>query len=564
MDKTSAFQQLRNQKKTYSTTGTTGKNPKISSAKSTFSFQLREDDFGYYIVTCNQQNQPILVDEHYYQGAVQQALALYKRLLGTASWKITWGKTDDRLYLKEHPDLFETILECSSHLTLHNSRQPVRFNPGSGHIVLTTQKHEDLLTLTCSVTFEPRKKRDPQLQPHNHDNDHDHHHHPFTYLTPSLILANREIYRTEPAAHHEQLDLFNCTIMEEEAGNLFSLFLSNFPGAELAHNAYTVQHQSRIAPQPTLVLEHIDSSKALHLTIACSAPEIELDFLNSYDLSRLVVVDNDQHTLNIHTVSPCDIAGPTEIIEKTLKIHQHKNDPQNTCTFTRIDNLFIIQPTLALVFLETELHTILSSFILIGTKELEKFRIKMIKPTLNLRIGSGINFLEGSADLEIGTEAFKLADFLSQYDKNRYIMLSDGTKAVVEHKFISRLKRFLKPGKNGDLSISFFDLPLIAELIDEKTADTGFLRSRSILEGFNTFAQLDAPKPLMQGTLRDYQHTGYKWLRYLHDHELGGCLADDMGLGKTVMMISLLHTHKPPKNRRSKRLNKLQLKMTKS
>jgi superfamily II DNA or RNA helicase len=554
MNKTSAFHLLKAQKKTYNTTVTTGKRPHNSGAKSTFSFQLREDGFGYYIVTCNQQNQPLLVDEHYYQGAVHQALALYNRLSGSVSWKITWGKPDDRLYLSEHPDLFESILDCSSHLTLHNARQPVRFNPGSGTIVLKTQKLDDLSTLTCSVTYQLRKKGDshpyphpyshPQTQPHPHPQTDSHpQQHPFIFLTPSLILANREIYRTEPAAHYEQLDLFNCTIREEEAGDLFSLFLSNFPGAELEHNDYTVQHLNRIAPQPSLILEHIDSSKALHLTIACSAPEIELDFLNSYDLSSLVVIDNEQHSLNIHSVSPCDITRPIEIIEKTLKIHQHKSDPQ--CTFTRLDNLFIIQPKLALVFLETELHTILSSFILIGTKELEKFRIRMMKPTLNLRIGSGIDFLEGSADIDMGTEVFKLADFLSQYDKNRYIMLSDGTKAVVEHKFISRLKRFLKPGKDGNLSISFFDLPLIAELIDEKTADSGFLKSRSILEGFNTFGQIDVPEPLLQGTLRDYQHIGYKWLRYLHTHSLGGCLADDMGLGKTIQTIALMSTAYP-------------------
>ncbi|MBL7007171.1 MAG: DEAD/DEAH box helicase, partial [Spirochaetia bacterium] len=533
MNKPSAFLLLRNQKSTRSTTGAAGKTAKLDRAKSPFSFQLREDDFGYYIVTCNQQNQPITVDEHYYQGSLHQALALYNRLAGAVSWKIEWGKTEDRLYLKEHPDLFETILDCSSHLTLHNDRQPVRFNPGSGNIVLSTHRQNEKM-LTCCVTFQPRKKTDPH--PHSH-------HYPFTYLTPSLVLANREIYRIEPAAHYEQLNLFNCTIPEEEAGALFSLFLSSFPGAELAHNEYAVQHLGRITPQPALILEHIDSSKALHLTIACSAQEIDLDFLNSYDLSSLVVADDTQHTLNIHPVSPCDLSEPADIIEKTLKIHQQKNDPQ--CTFTRLDDLFIVQPKLALSFLETELHTILSSFILIGTAELEKFRIRMIKPTLNLRIGSGIDFLEGSADLDLGSETFKLADFLAQYDKNRYIILSDGTKAVVEHKFISRLKRFLKPGKNGDLSISFFDLPLIAELIDEKTADIGFLKSRSILEGFNTFGQADAPVPLLQGTLRDYQHIGYKWLKYLHTHALGGCLADDMGLGKTIQTIALMSTVYP-------------------
>jgi superfamily II DNA or RNA helicase len=530
MNKPSAFQLLRNQKNRHSVSGTTGKNPTQESAASPFSFQLREDDFGYYIVTCNQQNQPLTIDEHYYQGAVHQALALYNRLAGSVSWRIEWGKIDNRLYLNEHPDLFEAILDCSSRLTLQNTRQPVRFNPGSGNIVLSTHSQNELLT--CRVTFQPRIKTDSHP-----------HHHPFIYLTPSLILVNREIYRTEPAAHYKQLDLFNCTIREEEAGNLFSLFLSSFPGAQLEHNEYTLERHSRITPQPALILEHIDSSKALHLTIASSAPEIDLDFLNSYDLSSLVIVDSVQKILKIHPLSPCSIAEPAKIIEKILKAHQHKKDPQ--CTYTRLENLFIIQPKLALIFLETELHTILSSFILIGTKELEKFRIKMMKPTIKLRVGSGIDFLEGSADIEMGTEVLNLADFLAQYDKNRYIMLSDGTKAVVEHKFISRLKRFLKPGKNGDLSISFFDLPLIADLIDEKTADKGFLKSRSILEGFNTFGQVEVPEPQLQGTLRDYQHTGYKWLKYLNTHALGGCLADDMGLGKTIQTIALMSTVYP-------------------
>ena len=31
-----------------------------------------------------------------------------------------------------------------------------------------------------------------------------------------------------------------------------------------------------------------------------------------------------------------------------------------------------------------------------------------------------------------------------------------------------------------------------------------------------------------------------KWLDYLHEHQLGGCLADDMGLGKTVQTIAFL------------------------
>ena len=48
--------------------------------------------------------------------------------------------------------------------------------------------------------------------------------------------------------------------------------------------------------------------------------------------------------------------------------------------------------------------------------------------------------------------------------------------------------------------------------------------------------------PEIKGTLRPYQVTGYNWLRFLHEHRLGACLADDMGLGKTLQTITFLQS----------------------
>lgn len=54
-------------------------------------------------------------------------------------------------------------------------------------------------------------------------------------------------------------------------------------------------------------------------------------------------------------------------------------------------------------------------------------------------------------------------------------------------------------------------------------------------------------KKNLQATLRPYQVNGVKWLWFLYQLGLGGCLADDMGLGKTIQVLSLLlmikHTH---------------------
>ncbi len=44
----------------------------------------------------------------------------------------------------------------------------------------------------------------------------------------------------------------------------------------------------------------------------------------------------------------------------------------------------------------------------------------------------------------------------------------------------------------------------------------------------------------LQATLRPYQVDGVRWLWFVTELGLGGCLADDMGLGKTIQVIDLL------------------------
>ncbi len=41
---------------------------------------------------------------------------------------------------------------------------------------------------------------------------------------------------------------------------------------------------------------------------------------------------------------------------------------------------------------------------------------------------------------------------------------------------------------------------------------------------------------------REYQLTGYQWLRFLFENRFGACLADDMGLGKTLQTIIFLQS----------------------
>lgn len=61
-------------------------------------------------------------------------------------------------------------------------------------------------------------------------------------------------------------------------------------------------------------------------------------------------------------------------------------------------------------------------------------------------------------------------------------------------------------------------------------------------------SDLLAPESL-KGTLRNYQKTGFKWLKTLELCGFSGILADDMGLGKTLQIISLIKDKKDEKGK---------------
>ncbi|HLQ41147.1 MAG TPA: SNF2 helicase associated domain-containing protein [Tetragenococcus sp.] len=61
----------------------------------------------------------------------------------------------------------------------------------------------------------------------------------------------------------------------------------------------------------------------------------------------------------------------------------------------------------------------------------------------------------------------------------------------------------------------------------------------------------DFPADLPEGVhaqLRDYQLTGFRWLKMLSHYQFGGILADEMGLGKTLQAISYLLSEKDEKS----------------
>ena len=128
-------------------------------------------------------------------------------------------------------------------------------------------------------------------------------------------------------------------------------------------------------------------------------------------------------------------------------------------------------------------------------------------------------------------------------NKNNFIPLNDGSKAIIDKGFFQNLKKILgKKDKSGNYKISFFDLPFIQQILDAKVSGEGFETSRKVFEGFNSINENKLATCELNEKLRNYQSYGVKWMSYLAKNNLGGCLADDMGLGKTIQILTtILH-----------------------
>lgn len=177
---------------------------------------------------------------------------------------------------------------------------------------------------------------------------------------------------------------------------------------------------------------------------------------------------------------------------------------------------------------------------------------------LNIRrapeISLGVSAADGWLKLTLdtgdmsGTELLKVLDAYRQ--KKKYYRLKNGEFLKLSDDgfmTIARLQEGLGIGK-GELKEKQIVLPGYRALyLDQMVREEGgiaFYRDslyKAVVRGMKSVADSDFEIPAsFQGELREYQKTGYRWLRTLDHWGFGGILADDMGLGKTIQVIALL------------------------
>lgn len=164
----------------------------------------------------------------------------------------------------------------------------------------------------------------------------------------------------------------------------------------------------------------------------------------------------------------------------------------------------------------------------------------------SVRINKGINLLELDFSFE-DVPKDEIKDLIHAYQvKKKYYRLKNGSFINLEEGNIEKLSKILASLNVGSKNIE--ENKLYLEKANAVYLEKVFEEKKLQLNKDRDFAHLtekilnpsvtDYKVPdEIQADLRPYQVTGYKWLRTLAEHGLGGILADDMGLGKTLQSI---------------------------
>lgn len=128
------------------------------------------------------------------------------------------------------------------------------------------------------------------------------------------------------------------------------------------------------------------------------------------------------------------------------------------------------------------------------------------------------------------------------------LILGSGTWFSLDRPEFAQLRRLIEEARglqdshSSSLGISRFQTDLWVELQELGLVAAQASAWRQAVEGLTDATQVAAQKlpESVNATLREYQQSGFDWLSFLYDNQLGGILADDMGLGKTLQAIALI------------------------
>lgn len=502
--------------------------PARTSAFQEVFFQIMRDNYGAVLHIVNSKGKEVETSYLNYGGVTRNVLRALEQIREKNGFVINWNRPGDQIYLADYPFLLDALRLCDN--VVDQGMLPITFADTPGRLRLCVTNTEKEGRLQCRL----------QLLHHNAIRE------DFQAVSDQFLLCGDQMIEVPPmGSNYEQLALFETEITSTDLPLFLSLAFSSLEHLDLLYEGYKLAFDTeKIKANPCLIFEKVDENDSLYMRVGQSLPDLDFMVLDHFDLYRYAEINELERKINIRYIDQAPGERLVADVMKSLRKNMPKAKKADRNDIIEDGNLLIIPEEVAANFIYKELPELIATYHLFGAERLKSYKISTRVPKLEYSLSHHIDFFEGDVQLNFEGEKINLFDALSQYHKNRYIQLSDGSHALVNEAYMKRLERlFNKKGKKAQ--VSFFDLPLLDELMEDVAQDKTFARSRKIFEGFNKLEKQKPKLPALQATLRPYQLQGLKWLSYLHDNQLSGCLADDMGLGKTLQAIALLASHYP-------------------
>lgn len=484
-------------------------------------YQLYKSYVGYGLQVVDENGKPIEANSSDFSGYERQLLQALERIEESHDFSIDWENPDQEILVHQYPYLIGLLRLCQEKLVDEEGNK-ITFSEKSIGLNLHLEEVGDQYTAWHQLSGVESNTKD------------------FELLSEDFLLHEGQIYQIHSlGAGFSNLKLFDSKFDKDDLVLFLSVYASQIDNFSLQYSNYKL----RFSPEPIeseacLVFEKVDSDRALYLRVGQSLPGISLDMMKNYPIVRYAQVNQLEQSI---TIRPIELENQLMLQSHIEKLLKKLRKGKNNQAFFREEDTFVIEEECAEEFVTQHLLSLLETYQVLGNEHLREYKLVSKTPKLTLRLDHGIDFLEGSAELQFDEESLNLFDVLRQYRKQRYVVLSNGSKAILEENYIKKLERiFKKKPKKDEVKVSFFDLPLVEDLLDPEQDKSPFKRSRKVFEGFGMLEKQRLALPPLKAILREYQQYGYKWLNYLHEQKLGGCLADDMGLGKTLQSIAML------------------------
>ena len=203
-------------------------------------------------------------------------------------------------------------------------------------------------------------------------------------------------------------------------------------------------------------------------------------------------------------------------------------------------------------FLVNSLNEYMGKFEVLVTDEFKKNEIKQPKiASVGVRIQNDLLNIDLSS-MEFDKQELK--EILNKYKlKKKYHRLKDGSFLSLENnkdlEFLGGLtdgmaiefKSIIDGSIKLPINRSLYLNKLLSKLPNAKILEDD--EFEKLVKESNKGENIEIPKQ-QENILREYQKTGYRWLKTLDKYKFGGILADDMGLGKTIQIITILQEEK--------------------